>query len=891
MNSNFDLVATLKANVSDFTRGMKDARDQINDLSKNSKNLEKMGKSFSSVGKKMTAGLTLPLVGMATMAVRTGSQYEASMSKVQAISGATGDDLQRLKDVAREMGGTTRYSASEAANGLSYMALAGWDVEQMTSALPSVLNLATSGQLDLASASDILTDTMSMFSIEAQDATKATDIFASAQSNSNMNVEEMSEALKKAGPAASAMSQSLEDTSSVLGILADNGIKGSVAGTAVNAMFRDLQKSAEDGAVSIGEASVAVYDAEGNMRSIVDIIKDVESATKGMSDEQRAAALSGVFQQQSLSGVNTLLNAGTNDLFNLQNQLYNSSGAAQDMADVMDDNMQGSLFNLKSAVEEIAIQFFELGNGPLRSLIDWLTQTVRKFGEMDDSTKQTIIIIGGIVAAIGPLLIILGTVISAVGKVTGAISTMSQFLFGTTKKVGFLAKAFAFLASPAGVFIIIIAAISAALIYLWNTNEEFRAAVINIWNGIKEGIQTAWEALSAYLQPAVQAVVDFVMEIFGGLVTWWQENNEMILQAAQNVWNFVSNVITVALGVIMAVMQKVWPFVEKLVVFTWNAIKDVIQGAIKVITGIIEFFSALFTGNWSALWESIKNIVTGAVQLIWGLIKLWFVTKIIALAKALLVGLKTIVTTIWTTIKSIFTGGLQFIFGKVSSVFSSISGIIKTVMGSIQGTISSILNAIKTVFTNILSGIVKSVSGGFSKVTGAVSKGMSSALRTVTNFVTKFFKAGANIVGNIAKGITSAIGKVTGAIGGVLSKARDLLPFSPPKDKSSPLVDIHKNGIIEQIAKGIHDDESSLQKAMNSALGLVSGEIGTVDINHAIRDSVSGGHALDVNGELSVKQQPATLNFSLGNKHFKGFVADITGAQNQEVRLEEVYGI
>ena len=330
--SNFDVVATLKANVKNFTDGMKDARDQINELSKSSENMQKIGEGFSSTGKKMTAGLTLPLVGLATMAVRTGSQYETSMSKVQAISGATADEMEKLQDVAREMGATTRYSASEASDALSYMALAGWNVEQMTSALPGVLNLATAGQLDLASASDILTDMMSMFGIEAEDASKATDIFASAQSNSNTNVQQLSEALKMAGPAAASASQSLEDTSAVLGILADNGIKGSAAGTAVNSMFMDLQKSAENGAVSIGDASVAVYDAEGNMRSIVDIIKDVESATEGMSDEQRNAALQSVFQQQSLRGVNTLLNAGTDSLFDLQNELYNSSGAAQDLS-------------------------------------------------------------------------------------------------------------------------------------------------------------------------------------------------------------------------------------------------------------------------------------------------------------------------------------------------------------------------------------------------------------------------------------------------------------------------------------------------------------------------------------------------------------------------------
>lgn len=885
--NSFDLKAVLSADISNFEQGMKRASDVMKDFQNNTRGLSQVAEGMKSVGKKLMLGVTAPLVGLGIAAVKVGTEYEASMSKVQALSGATGNDLKRLEDIAREMGATTRYSASEAADALSYMALAGWDTEQMIAALPSVLNLATAGQLDLAQASDIVTDMMSMFGLEAGEASRATDVFATAQANSNTNVSQLGEALKNTGSMAAAAGQSLEDTSAVLGILADNGIKGGEAGTALNAMFMDLQSAAQDGAVAIGESSVAIYDAEGNMRSIVDIMRDFESATEGMTQEQRNNELASIFQRRSLKGVNTIMNEGTDSLVDLQSELYNSTGAAENMAKTMDDNLQGSFYNLRSALEEVALSFMDFAGGPIRELIDGITDVVRWFGELDPAIQQWMTIIAAAAAAVGPLLFVIGSLV-------GWFLKLKTFIMLTGTSLGVLAGGFVLIVAKILAVIAIVATFVGAIIYLWNTNEEFRVAVIDIWNGIKEGIQMAWEALSAYLQPAIQAVVDFVKEIFGGLVEWWKENNEMILQAAQNVWSVISMAIQTAMSVIMSIMQTVWPFIEMLVVFTWNAIKDVIQGAITVITGIIEFFSALFTGNWSALWESVKQIVSGVVQLIWGLIKLWFVIKIIALAKTLLVSLKAIVTTIWATIKSIFTGGLQFIFGKVSSVFSSISGIIKTIMGSIRSTISTILNAIKTVFSNILSSIVNSVTSRFSKVASAFSKGMSSALRTVTSFVSKFFKAGANIVGNIAKGITSAVGKVTDAISGVLSKARNLLPFSPPKDKSSPLVDIHKNGIVEQIAKGITNNAGDLERAASSALYGVQSALNAQSLDASLGlDSALARANTQVNGnvrhevgKLDVAQRPAYINLSIGGQQFTAFVENISNEQGRLTDLD-----
>ena len=825
MNEQQVFEAVFKATgVSDFQRAIGQAQESVSKFEEGSKKIR-------DAGSTLTKRVTAPLVALGGIAMAVGSQYETSMSSVQAISGATADEMETLRAVAREMGATTRYSASESADALGYMALAGWDVEQMTSALPSVLNLATAGQLDLATASDIVTDMMSMFGIEAENASQASDVFAAAQAKSNTNVEQLSEALRMAGPAASSAGNSLEDTSAVLGILANNGIKGSSAGTALNAMFMDLQKSAENGAVAIGDTSVAVYDAEGNMRSMVDIVQDVEKATQGMSDEQRNAALSQIFQQQSLRGVNVLLNEGSDSLVDLQNELINSNGAAQDMADIMDDNMQGSLLAMKSAAEEVAIQFFEMAEGPIRAIIDGITDLIRWFGELSPTMQQVIGIVGVLVASIGPLLML-------IGQIGLGVSALGTFFVGTAGSTSMFATILGALTSPVTLVIAGIAALVAVMVYLYNTNET-----------VREAINTAWQFIKDLIMQAVAVISEYVQSVIGGLVTWWQENNQMILEAAQNVWGAIQVVIEVAMDIISSIMQTVWPMIMAVVKFAWDGIKNIIDGVTKVITGIIQAFSALFTGNWSALWDAVKQIVSGAVQAIWGFIQLWIVGKIIGAIKVFAGMMKSLFSSAWAVVRNIFSSSLSWIGGNVSSG-----------LGAVKGIFTTILNALKGIVT-----------GAFNGVRAAFSSGMSNALSTVTNFFGSFKSAGANIVGNIAKGITGAIGKVTGAVKGVLKAARNLLPFSPPKDKSSPMVGLEKNGIVGNIAQGIYNNEGEIQRAMNSAL----------DVDMPM---INGRISHELNNNMSTK--PAYINVNIGGQNFRGFVENISNEQGKITDLE-----
>ena len=922
--ADFNVIAKIQANVSDFQRGLASAKTSLESFQKQTgSTFERVGKTMQSVGKSLTKGVTLPLLAVGAYATKTGAEFESAMSKVSALSGATGKDLSTLEKAAREMGRTTRYGSTEAANALSYMSLAGWDTQQMVKGLKPVLNLASAGQMDLAQASDIVTDMMSMFGLEAEQAGRATDVFAVAQANSNTTVSQLGEALKKSGSAAAAAGQSLEDTSAVLGVLANNGIKGSEAGTALNAMFRDLQAAAVDGKVAIGDTSVAVYDANGNMRSMVDIIADVEKATEGMTQEQKHNALASIFQQRSLKGMNTLLNSGSGELKKLQGELNNSTGAAQTMADEMDNNLKGSFMKLKSAMEDIGIAISQMTSGPLKAIVDWAKDLALKFQELSPHAQQLIVIFGAVAAAIGPLLWIFGSIIQ---KIPAVITGFKL-----------LGVAFGAITSPVGIVIAGITAIVGALIYLWKTNEQFREAVIStwtiikayaiqIWNGIKDGIQQAWGALITYLQPAIQAVADFVKDVWGGLVSWWQEHNEMFRQAATNVWNAIKTVVIVSMKAIQFVMQYVWPLIEMIVRLAWDGIKNVIQGAIDVITGIIQFFAALLTGSWTELWEAVKQILKGAVQFLWGLIELWIVGKILTAIKAFMAVVKTVFSTGWAFIKNIFSTVLSWIGGHVNTVFSAISAKISSVMGAIKGVISSILNAIKSIFSTVLnfiksivstvfnairsnissvlsavrstvssilssikstfSNIFNSLRGivtrAFSNVRSAVSGGMRSALNAVRSFFGSFASAGRNIVQNIANGIRNAIGLVTSAISSVTQAVRNFLPFSPPKDKSSPLTDIHKNGIGTQIAAGIIRGQREVDKAMNTLLSTPGDMAMAMDVG----TSQSITHSLDESVNRPIKVH---TKLNVGGYEFREFTQTITEQQQSQDRLERNY--
>lgn len=535
------VVSYMILNTEKFSKGIDAAKKDVQTFTRTSgtmgEKLTTVGGIFTSVGKKATLGLTVPLAGVGTAAVMTSSTFQAEMSKVGAISGATGEEMKKLEALAREMGATTKFSASESAQALQYMAMAGWNTEQMMAGLPGVMSLAAASGEDLALTSDIVTDALTAFGMQASESGKFADLLASASSNSNTNVAMMGETFKYVAPLFGALGYSAEDAALATGLMANAGIKGSQAGTSLRAAVTNLVNPTSRMAEAMEALGIKVTDANGEMLPFSDLMVDMRGKFAGLTEEQKSQYAATIFGKEAMSGMLAILNASEEDFNKLTKATNDYTGAAKEMADKMEDNLQGELTKLKSALEELAISIGTIIIPVVRDFIAWIQKWVDKFNSLDDSTKKTIVQIGAVVMAVGPLLIAFGQMVKTVGLVTTGIKalTAAQGLLSIAKLkdkaetlvlLGLYAKdavakaasatatgamtaattayniaagiastvttalagAIAFLLSPIGLVIAAVAAFTAGIIYLWKTNEGFRDAVIKIWEVIKTSV-------------------------------------------------------------------------------------------------------------------------------------------------------------------------------------------------------------------------------------------------------------------------------------------------------------------------------------------------------------------------------------------------------------------
>ena len=431
--------AYLNLNYNGFTQGIQTATQQLNTFMDNTQSsgdrIEALGGVLSSVGSALSKTVTPGIMAISAASVNAAASFESSMSNVQALSGATGEELERLSETAKKFGATTQFSASECSDAFGYMALAGWNTEQMISGLPGVLDLAAASSMQLSEASDILTDYISAFSLTAGDATHVADLMAYAQANSNTSTQQLADAFKNCAANANAYGYSMEETTGLLAAFADQGLKSGEAGTALNAIMRDMVNSMKDGAIKIGDTNVAITDASGNFLSFADIVNGVQSATDGMSESQRATALSATFTADSMKGMNLALAAGSDKIAKFTNELYNCDGAANDMAKTMQDNLKGKITQLKSALEGAGIAIGEKLIPALTDIVKGITNTVSSFNKLDEGTQKSIVKFGLIAAAAGPVISVIGKLVTGIGALvnifsaaSGAVVAMSSVL-------------------------------------------------------------------------------------------------------------------------------------------------------------------------------------------------------------------------------------------------------------------------------------------------------------------------------------------------------------------------------------------------------------------------------------------------------------------------------
>lgn len=553
-----------------FEESVKNAGERLENLSdaagKTQGAMKKAAKGFT-VAKGALAHLVADgiersigaLKNLAGNVIETGISFSSSMSEVQAISGATGDEFETLEKTARKYGATTVFSASESADALKYMALAGWDVEKSTSALGGVLDLAAASGMELASASDMVTDYMSAFSMEAEKSAYFADVLAYSQANSNTSAEQLGEAFKNSAANMNAAGQDFETTTSLLAMMANQGFKGSEAGTALTAVMRDMTAKMKNGAIAIGDTNVQVMDANGNYRDMTDILLDVEKATNGMGDAERAMALKSTFTSDSIKGLNLMLNAGIKNAADFEEQLRKSNGAAGDMSDTMNDNLRGDLKEMSSGFEELQLQIYDGMETPLRSAAAVVTSEVipkletfmevaaPAFGDvalsivnaMDagiDFVNKGVNFIGDRIEWIIPLvsgLVAALVAYKAITIITTTLETLKAAALvtstGATSAAAIatwaLSSAMAALNIPLLVTTVAIAAVVAAGVALyrnWDWVKEkaaqLGAFLSGIWQSIQERVSGFIEKIKATFKAGFAALVGYVTAPFTTII-------------------------------------------------------------------------------------------------------------------------------------------------------------------------------------------------------------------------------------------------------------------------------------------------------------------------------------------------------------------------------------
>ena len=724
-------------------------------ISATGEKLQTVGSNIEFAGKKLLP-VTGAVTALGTAAVKTASDFDSAMSQVAAVSGATGSDLEALRDKAREMGSKTKFSASEAAEAMNYMAMAGWKTTDMLGGIEGVMNLAAASGEDLATTSDIVTDALTAFGLSADDSGHFADVLAAASSNANTNVSMMGETFKYCAPIAGALGFSVEDTAEAIGLMANAGIKSSQAGTSLRTIMNNLTGEVKICGSSIGEVTIATTNADGSMRGLSDILADCRTAFSGLSESEKAAAAETLVGKNAMSGFLALMNAGEADINKLSGAIANCDGKSAEMASTMQDNLAGQLQILKSQLEELAISFGELLMPAIRAIVGWIQQFVDWLNSMGEGTKKVIMVVALLAAALGPVLIVVGKVISAMGTIMTIVPKIASAI--KIVQGAFTALNATMLANPIVLIIAAIAALVAAFIYLWNNCEGFRqfwidlwenikAVAVAIWEGLKEFFTTAWTAIST----TAQTIWNAIKEFFSGL------------------WEGIQTVFTTVVTAISTFLEIAWNGIKTVAETIWTAISTAIS---TIVTGIQTFLTTA--------WDTIKTVISTVLDAI-----------------------KTIFTTIWNAIKTVITTVVNGIKSTITSVWNSIKSTVTSVVNAIKSAVNSAFNAMWNGIKSTISGIYNTIKGGFDKAVGYI-KGLASAA----------FNWGKDIIMGIVNGIKSCIGAIGDAVSSVANKIRSFLHFSVPDE--GPLTDFESwmPDFMNGLAKGIEKSKGVVAKAV-----------------------------------------------------------------------------
>ncbi|MBY3607769.1 phage tail tape measure protein [Enterococcus faecium] len=937
----FSVEALLKATDSGFVKTFKDAQDAVKTFEEKSNSMTTaVGKVMQGTGAAMTKYITTPLIGVGVAAAKVGGDFEEQMSRVKAISGATGDTFEQMKQQAIDLGAKTAFSAKESAAGMENLASAGFSAQEIMKAMPGLLDLAAVSGGDVALASENTATALRGFGLEASEAGHVADVFARAAADTNAEVGDMGEALKYVAPVANSMGISLEETAAAIGIMSDAGIKGSQAGTTLRGALSRLARPTKAMQDTMDNLGVSFYDADGKMKPLKTQVELLKKAFEGLTPEQQQNALVTLYGQESLSGMMALIDKGPDSLGKLTKSLKDSDGAADDMARTMQDNMNSSIEQMFGAFESAAIVIQKILAPSIKKVADAISGLVEKFVSAPESTQRLVVAIGAIAIAIGPVLYALGMLVKAFQTMKVGLGVLGNGI-SLFKKLG---SAIGFLTSPVGLVIAAVALLVVGFIYLWNTSEDFRNFWIGLWEGIKsavssavEWIQNAWKSTGEWfnnlwksIKEGADNVWTTIQEAPGKAADWiknkWTGTKEFfsgiwngIKEAASSAWEGIVNILAPYVIAIKNVFQpmidfftNLWSQIGSIAGSAWEIIKTAVMGPILLLIDLI-------TGNfnqlkedasmlWTTLTTNIQNIITTFVDIVVG-----YYTS-----------LKDTVINIWnvlaSTIKDVWNSFTTWIKETTNNIVNSIKqgwsnlkqGTIDLFNNMIQGA-KDLWNSFKAWFINLVIGTKDNIIQGwenlkqgtidtFNNLVNGAQEAWDNLVNAVSDTVDRvtgwfdnlknidLLAAGKAIMDSFLEGLQNAWKSVQDFVGGIGDWIRE---HKGPIRYDRKLLIPAGQAIMNGLNAGLTNGFASVQSNVGNMANMIADSFTRtpdIDLSANLKNANRNFTAqIEHSVNYGKNKRPAVFNIRLGNQVFEAFVEDISNIQGKEADINLLF--
>ena len=814
--------------------------------------MKELGGKMESAGKTLTTHVTLPLAAVGAAGVASFAEVDKTMQLTNKTMGNTEEQAELLNKAMKDAAANSTFGMKDAATATLNFARAGLSAEEAAAALAPAMNLAAGEGGNLDTVSGGLVATINGFHGSFEEAGHYADVFAAACNNSALDVDSLSSAMSVAAPIFSSAGYSVNDAALYMGIMANNGIEADKAANSLKTGLARLVSPAKEGAEMMDKLGISVTNSDGTMKSSIQIQKELHDAFGKLSESEQIAAASAIFGKNQMAPWLALINTAPEDVNELNQSLETCAGTTDEMAEAMMSGFGGSLEKLKSSIDVLVTSIGEALAPTILKVANFVQNLVDKFNALTPAQQETIVKIGLVVAAIGPLLVVIGKLLTSIGTImTWAPKIVSgvQNVIGIGSKLmgGLQSLWGVIMANPIVLIVAAIAAAAAAFIYFWNTSEEFRNFWIGLWEAIKTAVSTVVQAIATFFTETIPAAFNSFVEFFQGL--WegvktffsgiWDGMKEIVSTA----WETIKNVVQVAimaigeffstaLTIITLPFQFIWENCKEIILQAWEAIKTTVSTALEAIkTGITTAWEAVKTATTTAF-EAVKTVIST----VWTAIK--------AVLDPIIAGIKTAVTTAWEAIKTATTTAFNAVKTTATTIWNGIKTAVTTVVNGVKTAVSTAWNGIQTVTSTVFNAVKTAASTAWNAIKTTITTVINSIKSAVSSGLNAVKSTVSSILNGIKSTFTSVFNGVWSFVQGIVNRLKGIFNFS----WSLPHIKLPHFSISGSFSLNPpsipHFSVDWYRKAMNNGMILNSPTIFGASGNHLLGGGEAGPEAV-----------------------------------------------